>query len=112
MNPLNLRMQSSLGRATARCHQELPGFGEAKLGISASLLRPTSIAPVFSSYGMKTKVYRVIYLSRINDVIYVLHCFEKRSREIPRNDAQIAKQRLKGVRARIAEERKHAKRDH
>ena len=49
--------------------------------------------------------YRVIYLSRTNDVIYVLHCFEKKSRELPRNDAQIAKQRLKGVKARIAEER-------
>ena len=56
--------------------------------------------------------YRVIYLSRINDVIYVLHCFEKKSRELPRNHAQIAKQRLKGVKARIAEERKHAKRGH
>jgi phage-related protein len=56
--------------------------------------------------------YRVIYLSRTNDVIYVLHCFEKKSRELPRNDAQIAKQRLKGVKARIADERKHAKPGH
>jgi phage-related protein len=56
--------------------------------------------------------YRVIYLSRTNDVIYVLHCFEKKSREIPKNDAEIAKQRLKWVKARIAEERKHAKRSH
>src|SRR2546425_5293172 len=30
--------------------------------------------------------YRVIYLSRVRDVIHVLHCFEKRSRETPRKE--------------------------
>lgn len=54
--------------------------------------------------------YRVVYLSRINDVIYVLHCFEKKSREMPRKDFEKAKQRLKSVRARVAEEKKHEKR--
>jgi phage-related protein len=34
--------------------------------------------------------YRAIYLSRINNVIYVLHCFEKKSREMPRKDFQRA----------------------
>jgi phage-related protein len=53
--------------------------------------------------------YRIIYLSRINDVIYVLHCFEKKSREIPRRDFEKAKQRLKWVRARLAEEKRHEK---
>jgi phage-related protein len=56
--------------------------------------------------------YRVIYLSRIRDVIHVLHCFEKKSREIPRKDVQLAQQRLKAVRARMEEERKHAKPGH
>lgn len=45
--------------------------------------------------------YRVIYLSRIKDVIYVLHCFEKKSREIPRGDVETARQRLKAVRMRV-----------
>ena len=53
--------------------------------------------------------YRVVYLSRINDVIYVLHCFEKKSREMPRKDFEKARQRLKAVRARLAEEKKHEK---
>jgi phage-related protein len=53
--------------------------------------------------------YRVVYLSRINDVIYVLHCFEKKSREMPRRDFEKAKQRLKTVRARLAAEKKHEK---
>ena len=54
--------------------------------------------------------YRVVYLSRIEDVIYVLHCFEKKSREMPRRDFEKAKQRLKAVKARLAEEKKREKR--
>ncbi len=55
--------------------------------------------------------YRVIYLSRIDDVIYVLNCFEKKSREMPRKDFERARQRLKGVRARRSGEKKHEKRN-
>ncbi len=54
--------------------------------------------------------YRVVYLSRINEVIYVLHCFEKKSRAMPRREFEKAKQRLKGVKARLAEEKRHEKR--
>jgi phage-related protein len=54
--------------------------------------------------------YRVIYLSRMRDVIYVLHCFEKKSREIPRKEFEKARQRLKSVRARLEEKKKHEKR--
>lgn len=53
--------------------------------------------------------YRVVYLSRIEDVIYVLHCFEKKSREMPRRDFEKAKQRFKAVKARLAEEKKREK---
>ncbi len=53
--------------------------------------------------------YRVVFLSRIENVIYVLHCFEKKSREMPRKDFEKARQRLKAVRARLAEEKKHEK---
>jgi phage-related protein len=54
--------------------------------------------------------YRVVYLSRIEDVIYVLHCFEKKSREMPKKDFEKAKQRLKAVKLRLAEEKKREKR--
>jgi phage-related protein len=53
--------------------------------------------------------YRVIYLSRVRDVIHILHCFEKKSREIPQKDVQLAQQCLKAVRALIEEQRRHAK---
>lgn len=54
--------------------------------------------------------YRVVYLSRINDVIHVLHCFEKKSREMPRKEFEKARQRLKAVRARLAREKRYEKR--
>jgi phage-related protein len=55
--------------------------------------------------------YRLIYLSRVRDVVYVLHCFEKRSRETPAKEINVARQRLKSVRARLAQEVKHEKGD-
>jgi phage-related protein len=51
--------------------------------------------------------YRVIYLSRVRDVIHVLHCFEKRSRQTPMREINLARQRLKTVRARVTQEKKH-----
>src|SRR5882757_5957494 len=53
--------------------------------------------------------YRVVYLSRIDDVIYVLHCFEKKSREMPTRDFQKSKQRFSAVKARLALEKKREK---
>jgi len=46
--------------------------------------------------------YRVIYLTRIGDVLYVLHAFEKDSRKTDRRDLDIAKSRFKLV---LAQER-------
>jgi phage-related protein len=54
--------------------------------------------------------YRLIYLSRIDDVIYVLHCFEKQSRKTDRRDLHIARARMSRVRQRIQEQKKHEKR--
>lgn len=45
--------------------------------------------------------YRVIYLTRIGDALYVLHTFEKSSRKTDRRDLEIAKSRLKFVLAQL-----------
>jgi phage-related protein len=50
--------------------------------------------------------YRVVYLSRITDVIYVLHCFEEKSREMPGKDFQKSKQRFRAVKARLAQKKR------
>ena len=36
--------------------------------------------------------FRVIYLSRVDEVIYVLHCFEKQGRKTDRRDLEICPQ--------------------
>jgi phage-related protein len=41
--------------------------------------------------------YRLIYLARIGNALYVLHVFEKSSRKTDRRDLEIAKSRLKSV---------------
>jgi len=53
--------------------------------------------------------YRVVYLSKINDLIYVLHCFEKQHRKTTRRDLDVARERLSRVRQRIQEYKKHAR---
>ena len=53
--------------------------------------------------------YRVVYLSRVKDTIYVLHCFEKKSREMPKRDAETARRRLKAVQERVRMEKRHGK---
>jgi phage-related protein len=45
--------------------------------------------------------YRVIYLTRIGDALYVLHAFENDSRKTDRRDLEIAKSRLKLVLAQL-----------
>ena len=53
--------------------------------------------------------YRMIYLARKNDVIFVLDCFEKDSRKTEKHDIRRATARFKQVRQRLMEERKNAK---
>ncbi len=54
--------------------------------------------------------YRLVYLARINDVIYVLDCFEKDTRKTEKKDIQTALARWKNVQQRLLEERRNEKR--
>jgi phage-related protein len=54
--------------------------------------------------------YRAIYLSKVGNTIYVLHCFEKESRKTGRRDIEVARQRLKRVKQRLQEQKVHEKR--
>jgi len=54
--------------------------------------------------------YRVIYLARIDDTIYVLDSFTKKSRKTEKNDLNRAKARLAQVKQRLQDERANAKR--
>ena len=57
----------------------------------------------------KSKWYRVIYMARREDVIYVLHCFTKDSAKTEKNDLATAKARWKEVQRRLREGRKDEK---
>jgi phage-related protein len=54
--------------------------------------------------------YRVIYLSKVKDTIYVLHCFEKESAKTERVDLETARLRLVRVQRRLLEQKKNEKR--
>jgi phage-related protein len=86
------------------------GFSLRQLQIGRE---PTSQTRSMSSIGLgvwelkeadERTWYRAIYLSRIGNTIYVLHCFEKDSRKTGRRDIETARQRLKLVRQRIREQ--------
>ena len=49
--------------------------------------------------------YRVVYLKKIKDRIFVLHSFEKQSRKTSRHDINLAQQRLTDVLARLKVEK-------
>ncbi len=54
--------------------------------------------------------YRMLYLARVKDTIYVLDCFEKDTAKTERKDLNRASARLAAVRRRILEERRDEKR--
>jgi len=43
--------------------------------------------------------FRVIYVARFEDAIYVLHAFQKKSRKTSRSDLELAMQRYRDARA-------------
>ena len=41
--------------------------------------------------------YRVLYVAKFTEAVYVLHAFEKKSRKIARLDAELARQRYRNL---------------
>ena len=52
--------------------------------------------------------YRVIYLSKVRNTIYVLHCFEKESRKTSQRDIAVVRQRLRQVKQRLQQNSRRA----
>ena len=59
----------------------------------------------------KSKWYRMVYLARIEDTIYVLHCFTKDTARTERRDLSTAEERWKSVQQRLRKEQKNEKRN-
>jgi phage-related protein len=56
--------------------------------------------------------YRMLYLARIDDAIYILDCFTKNTRKTERNTLNRARARFSQVRLRIQEMKKEVKGGH
>ena len=55
--------------------------------------------------------YRLVYLARIDGVIYVLDCLEKDTRKTEKKDIKTATARLRNVQRRLLERRRDEKRE-
>jgi phage-related protein len=44
-----------------------------------------------------TGAFRVIYLAKLVDTVYVLHCFQKKTRQISEKDIKLARKRFKDL---------------
>lgn len=41
--------------------------------------------------------FRVLYVAKFSDVVYVLHCFQKKTQKTPKRDIDLATQRYKEI---------------
>lgn len=99
-----------------------PASVRADLGFALDRLQRGQIPPIarrLSSVGPgvwelkesdERTWYRVVYLTKIDNRIYVLHSFEKKGRKTDKRDLEKAKERLKAVQAFLDEEKKNEKR--
>ena len=53
--------------------------------------------------------YRIIYLSRVEETLYMLHTFRKQSAKTSKKDIAVTKTRLKAVHVAIRKEKKDGK---
>jgi len=53
--------------------------------------------------------YRVLYI-KLDGVVYVLHCFKKKTNETPQKEIDTARMRLVALKKRLEEQEKKAKR--
>jgi len=94
-------------------------FGLSLLKLQEGV-RPTLAARPMKSIGLgvfelkaadEAAWYRVIFLARIEDTIYVLDSFTKKSRKTEKNDLNRARARFSNVKQRLQKERINAKRN-
>ncbi len=55
----------------------------------------TTVGPGVIEIRIKTQLeHRVFYIAKFDEAVFVLHVFEKRSRQTPQRDIDLAKKRL------------------
>ena len=46
--------------------------------------------------------FRVVYVARLADAVYVLHCFQKKTQQTAKRDIDLARKRLKDLLKELA----------
>lgn len=46
--------------------------------------------------------FRVVYIAKLADAVYVLHCFQKKTQQTAKRDIDLARQRLKALMKEVA----------
>lgn len=46
--------------------------------------------------------FRVVYIAKLTDAVYVLHCFQKKTQQTAKRDIDLARQRLKALMKELA----------
>lgn len=62
----------------SRCYQSVIGVKEVRLQDEAG-------------------AFRVIYLAKLEDAVYVLHCFQKKTQQTSEKDIKLARKRFKDL---------------
>ena len=67
----------------------------------------TAVGPGVIELRIRTGVeHRVFYVARLEEAVYVLHTFDKRTRKTPKRDLDLARARLRSLLAHRIAERK------
>jgi len=80
-------------------------LGRVQQGLMPSDWKPlTTIGPGVLEIRLHTGVeHRLFYVAKYEEAIYVLHAFEKRTRQTPRTDIELARKRLADLLRRRAQ---------
>ena len=72
-------------------------LSQIQLGFEPSDWKPmSSIGPGIREIRIHNDgEFRVIYITKLHETVYVLHAFQKKTQKTPRKDIELAKARLK-----------------
>ena len=73
---------------------------KVQLGFEPSDWKPmTTVGPGVREIRIQDEIgaFRVLYVTRVADVLYVLHAFQKRTQKTPKRDLDLAASRLRQI---------------
>ncbi len=82
-------------------------LGRVQQGLLPTDWKPmTTVGPGVIEIRVHTRVeHRVFYVARFEDAVYVLHAFEKRTRQTPQREIALAQKRLADLSRRRPQKR-------